>query len=81
MLSGVPFLAVDYRLAPEYQGTTLAEDAYARVVSRTCAGFGVDTARIAIMGESGGGASPQARLFCTGSWRNTCQADSHLPYA
>jgi acetyl esterase/lipase len=55
--TGVPFLSVDYRLAPEYQGTTLVDDgraALAWFVARADE-FGVDTSRIAIMGDSGGG--------------------------
>jgi acetyl esterase/lipase len=55
--TGVPFLSVDYRLSPEYSGTTLVDDgnaALAWFVARADT-FGVDKARIAIMGDSGGG--------------------------
>lgn len=56
--SGVPFLSVDYRLAPEWQGTTLAEDVYAalRWLEQGADRLEVDPARIAVMGDSGGGA-------------------------
>jgi acetyl esterase/lipase len=55
--TGVPFLSVDYRLAPEYAGTTAVDDGFAALawfVERANK-FGVDKARIAIMGDSGGG--------------------------
>jgi acetyl esterase/lipase len=55
--TGVPFLSVDYRLSPEYPGTTLVDDglaALAWLVERA-EELGVDKARIAIMGDSGGG--------------------------
>ena len=55
--TGVPFLSVDYRLSPEFQGTTLADDGYAALawLVERADQFGVDTERIAIMGDSGGG--------------------------
>lgn len=55
--TGVPFLSVDYRLAPECAGTTAVDDGFAALawfVERADE-FGVDKARIAIMGDSGGG--------------------------
>ena len=55
-LTGVPFLAVGYRLAPESKGTAPAEDvltALEWVIA--CAGvMGIDTSRIALMGDSSG---------------------------
>jgi acetyl esterase/lipase len=59
--TGVPFLSVAYRLAPESQGTALAEDVYSAIAwLREHAGeLGVAGDRIAVMGDSGGG-SPAA---------------------
>ncbi|MDT5230668.1 MAG: hypothetical protein QOJ56_3432 [Mycobacterium sp.] len=55
--TGVPFLSVDYRLAPEYPGTILVEDGHAALAwfVKRAEDFAVDSARIALMGESGGG--------------------------
>ena len=55
--TGVPHFSVDYRLAPEVKGTTLAEDCYAGLkwVSENAGKFGVDATRLAVMGESAGG--------------------------
>lgn len=56
--SGVPFLSVDYRLAPESGGEALAEDVYAALlwVHDHAGEMEVDRTRIAAMGDSGGGA-------------------------
>jgi acetyl esterase/lipase len=56
--SGVPFLAVDYRLAPESKGTKLAEDVFTGIswLAAYALEFDIDTHRIIIMGDSGGGA-------------------------
>jgi acetyl esterase/lipase len=56
--TGVPFLSVDYRLAPEATSpTTLAEDVFSGLTWLTDhdTELGVDPARIALMGDSGGG--------------------------
>ncbi|WP_336883327.1 alpha/beta hydrolase [Rhodococcus globerulus] len=56
-LTGVPFLAVDYRLAPEFGGTIPAEDSFAAVrwLLDHADDLEVDTTRVALMGDSGGG--------------------------
>jgi acetyl esterase/lipase len=54
----VPFLSVGYRLAPEVTGPTLAEDVFSGLawLHDQASEMGVDPARIAVMGDSGGGA-------------------------
>jgi acetyl esterase/lipase len=56
--TGVPFLVVDYRLAPEVQAPRLVEDCYAglQYLVSHADELGVDPQRIAVMGDSGGGA-------------------------
>jgi acetyl esterase/lipase len=55
--TGVPFLSVDYRLAPEVEGTTLVDDAFAGLswVIEKAGDLNVDPSRIALMGDSAGG--------------------------
>jgi acetyl esterase/lipase len=55
--TGVPFLSVDYRLSPERPGTTLTDDSHAALawLVGKAAALGIDSERIAIMGDSGGG--------------------------
>jgi len=55
--TGVPFLNVEYRLAPESQYPTNVSDAHAGLVwlHDHASELGVDPSRIAIMGDSGGG--------------------------
>jgi acetyl esterase/lipase len=55
--TGVPFLSVNYRLAPESRGRMLAEDAFAGLtwLLEHASELGVDVGRVAIMGDSAGG--------------------------
>jgi len=56
--SGVPFLSVELRLAPEATSpTSLAEDVFSGLtwLADHATDLGVDTSRIAVMGDSGGG--------------------------
>lgn len=55
--TGVPFLSVAYRYAPEFSAPTPVTDCYAglRWLVAHAAEPGVDPARIAIMGDSGDG--------------------------
>ena len=56
-MTGVPFLAVGYRRAPEHPGTGPAQDALAGLhwLVGHADDLGVDVRRIALMGDSGGG--------------------------
>ncbi|GAA3213893.1 alpha/beta hydrolase [Microbacterium terregens] len=55
--SGVSFLSIEYRLAPEAQGTVPTEDVYAGVrwIVDNADRLGVDPRRLAVMGDSAGG--------------------------
>lgn len=54
--TGVPFLSVEYRLAPEVSGTVPAEDVYAALawLLEHAGELGVEPERIALFGESAG---------------------------
>ncbi|WP_042411057.1 alpha/beta hydrolase [Streptacidiphilus carbonis] len=56
--SRVPFLSVGYRLAPQATGTMLAEDVFAGLtwLLDHANDLSVDPGRVAVMGDSGGGA-------------------------
>ena len=55
--TGIPFFSVDYRLAPEFTGGTAAKDVFAAVcfLREHAEQLQADPARIAVMGDSGGG--------------------------
>ena len=55
--TSVPVYSVEYRLAPEHPGTTLVDDCYAGLawLHQNAQKFNIDTARVAVMGESAGG--------------------------
>ena len=54
--AGIPFRAMQYRVAPDARGETPAEDTYAAItwLVAHAAELGVDPDRIAVMGDSGG---------------------------
>lgn len=55
--TGVPFFAIDYRLAPKYQHPIPHDDCYTglRWLYDNASQFNVDTSRIGVFGESAGG--------------------------
>ena len=57
LTTGVPFLSVNYRLAPEAKCESLAEDVFSGLgwLVAHASELGVDPGRIAVMGDSAGG--------------------------
>jgi acetyl esterase/lipase len=55
--TSVPILSIGYRVAPEGKGQQLSEDVFAGVLwlNEHADRLGIDRARIAVMGDSGGG--------------------------
>ncbi|MGV9947879.1 alpha/beta hydrolase [Rhodococcus aetherivorans] len=55
--TGVPFLAVDYRIAPEHTGSVAVEDCVAALawLLEHATDWGIDSQRVALMGDSAGG--------------------------
>jgi acetyl esterase/lipase len=82
--SGVPFLSGELRLAPEATNpTSLAEDVFSGLtwLAHHATDFGVDTSRIAVMGDSGGGPTAGAAILARGRAAPRGQADPHLSHA
>ena len=54
---GIPTFSVEYRLAPESNGTNLVEDCYAGLewLIKNASTYNIDVARIGVTGESAGG--------------------------
>jgi acetyl esterase/lipase len=79
--TGVPFLAVDYRLVPESKGTMLAEDVFSAIswLIDHAIELEVDINRITVMGDSGGGA-PAAGAAILARERNVALARQILIY-
>ena len=82
--TGVPFLSIDYRLSPEFPGTTLVDDSFAALewfIERADE-FGVDPRRVALMGDSGGGGVAAGVAIAARDAGHRCRTpDSDLPHA
>jgi acetyl esterase/lipase len=80
--SGVPLLAVDYRLPPEHPYPTPVEDCYAGLqwLSERASELCVDPARIAIMGDSAGGGLAAATALLARDRRGPSLAAQILVY-
>ncbi|KAK2024143.1 alpha/beta-hydrolase [Colletotrichum zoysiae] len=68
--AGMPFFAVDYRLAPEFSGGVAAEDVFhgLRHLSSHAAAWTVDAARIVLMGDSAGGGAAAGAALLARDW-------------
>ncbi len=82
--TGVPFLSVEYRLAPDVTGDVPARDCVAAFawLAEHGGALGADPSRIAFMGDSGGGGvAAAAAILARDEGLPVAALDPHLPDA